>query len=152
MKNRMWFLVGAIVIVLILATLFISWQLPFNVVNTTETNSQTQDTFTMKAKCASYREDIEQRMAATLWTRYAVDEIFYSPIENSCLYAVNAYQERNSYSAYIIWDYLSGEMLFYRDTTLTNGQDIASIYQNAKEYLKGEAELQYSQNEWELSE
>jgi hypothetical protein len=41
-------------------------------------------------------------------------------------------------------------MVFYRDTTLTNGQDLSDIYGNAKAYLKGEAELKYTEKDWNL--
>lgn len=151
MKNKRWILAAIIIIFIIGAAFVISQKLPASFLNTNKTDSKTEDAFNMKAKCASYREDIGKKLGATLWTSYSIDEIFYSPIENSCLYAVSAYQERGSYSAYIIWDQLSGEMLFYRDTSLTNGQDITAIYQNAKQYLKGEMDLEYSRDDWELS-
>jgi len=151
MKNKTWIIAAIIIIFIIGAAYVVSQKSPANIVNTNKIDSQTEDAFNMKAKCASYREDIEKKMEAKLWTSYSIDEIFYSPIENSCLYAVSAYQERGSYSAYIIWDQLSGEMPFYRDTSLTNGQDIVVIYQNARQYLKGEAVLKYSRDDWELS-
>ncbi|MDD2890867.1 MAG: hypothetical protein PHE49_09570 [bacterium] len=109
-------------------------------------DNNTQDIFEMKAKCPTYREEIIKIMEETSWAEYSIDEIFYSPIRNSCLYAVLANQR--SYSAYIIWDYFTGEMLLYRDTTLTYDQDLSDIYRNAKQYLKGEGELKYTKKDW----
>lgn len=122
-----------------------------------EINSETYGEFELKERCASYRGDIEKKMETTLWSSYFIDEIFYSSKENSCLYAVSAYQKESllsgaSFSGYVIWDYLTGEMLFYRDTSLTNGQDIVAMYQNARRYLKGEAGLEYDRGDWDLSD
>lgn len=116
--------------------------------NNGNVNTDTQSVFEMKSKCVGYRNDIEKILEETSWNSYSIDEIFYSPIKNSCLYSVLASQK--TYSAYIIWDYLTGEMIFYRDTTLTNGQDLSDIYRNAKSYLKGEGELKYTEKDWNL--
>lgn len=113
-------------------------------------SSSSQYTFEMKTRCAEYREEIESKMQTTLWSSYNIDDIFYSPAKNSCLYAVTAIQNNRDipYVAYIIWDYLSDKMLFYRDTSLPKGQDIKSIYANAKNYLMGNESSKYSHEDW----
>lgn len=115
-------------------------------------SSQDDDLFKIKAECASHKGDIENKLAATQWSWYLIAEVFYSPIKSSCFYAVNAYQNRGSYSAFIIWDYFTGEMIFYRDTTLTENQNIEDMYRNARKYLKSEENLKYNEADWELSE
>lgn len=112
--------------------------------------SVNQNAFEMKAKCATYKEKIETKMQSTMWSSYNIDDVFYSPIKNSCLYAVTALQSNrdNPYGAYIIWDYLTDNMLFYRDTSLSKGQDIKAIYDNAKGYLMGSESLKYSHDDW----
>ncbi len=110
------------------------------------------DLITMKKSCASYRSDIITKMNTTNWSSYIVDEVFFSPQKQSCLYAVFAMQNKRNvpYSAYIIWDYFTGEMLFYRDTTLTNDQDLSAIYKNARGYLGGIEQLKYDERDWNL--
>lgn len=110
----------------------------------------TQEAFEMKAKCATYREGAEAKMKKTMWSSYNIDDLFYSPVLNSCLYAVTALQNNRPtpYGAYIIWDYLTEDMLFYRDTSLSKGQDIQSIYTNAKGYLMGTESMKFSHDDW----
>ena len=50
----------------------------------------------------------------------------------------------------MIWDYFDDDLIFYRDTTLTNGDDIKSIYLNAVDYLLGKSSLQYDKALWML--
>ncbi len=116
--------------------------------------NRARETFEMKSKCVTYKNNIEKELAKTSWSSYVVDEIFYSPINNSCYYAVIAQQNNrlDPYTAYIIWDYLTTEMPFYRDTSLTNGQNISDIYHNAKNYLKGTGKLNFSNKDWNLSQ
>lgn len=140
-----------IVALLILGYLFFSTG-KSNSLKKTEKALDAQQLFEMKAKCAIYKDEIEKRLQETFWTSYIVEEIFYSPVENSCLYAVFAYQELGSYSAYMIWDYFTDSLVFYRDTTLTKGQDLDVIYKNATKYLMGEQELKYSKEDWNLSD
>jgi len=118
-----------------------------------ETTSDQQSIFEMKAKCATYKAGAEEKMKDTSWSSYHVDEVFYSPVKNSCLYAVSAQQDKGGfYAAFIIWDYFTGQMIMYRDTTVTKEQNISDMYQNARRYLKGEEELKFNEDDWELSD
>ena len=112
-----------------------------------------QDSFNIKLKCAEYGKGIEQDFSTYSWTSYNIEENFYSPIKNSCFTSVFAEQSdrANPYTAFMIWDSLTKEMLFYRDTSLTNNQDISAIHLNAIKYLKGEESLRYSEKDWNLS-
>lgn len=109
----------------------------------------------VKEKCSDHRDEIEEKMSKTFWTSYNIEEIFYSEVRNSCLYSVVAYQESSSLSgtefgAYMIWDLFDDELIFYRDTSLTNGLDIQDMYHNAVDYLQGEGSLKYDEKLWNL--
>jgi hypothetical protein len=54
-----------------------------NAVNSANGNSNTdaQNAFEMKSRCAGYRSDIEKMIDKTSWSSYFVDEIFYSPVK-----------------------------------------------------------------------
>lgn len=126
-----------------------------NIVKTEKSDVKTnaQEIFEMKSKCASFEANIKKRMEETFWMNYVIEEIFYSPIRNSCMYSVYGNQidhSNNLYHGYMIWDYLTTELVFYRDTTLTNNQDISDIYQNAIDYLKGNNPLKYEEKDWML--
>jgi len=105
-------------------------------------------------ECQSIKPDIDKLMAETYWTSYKLDEIFYSPIKKSCLYAVTALQTDRAapYTAFIIWDYYSSEMIFYRDTSLAGTAALSGMYQNARAYLKNEDTLQYPMEKWNLTQ
>lgn len=112
-----------------------------------------QTVFENKQKCATYKEEINKKMGETEWTKYIIEDIFYSEQENSCLFSVIGYQEKSallgeSYVAYMIWDYLSDNLIFYRDSTVTDGLDIADLYKNAVEYLQGKDTLKYKRSQW----
>jgi hypothetical protein len=62
------------------------------------------DLFKKKQECASYREDIEKRLE----TRFRLDQIFYSPSRNSCLYSYQNDQVRFHFIA----DYLTNGNVF----------------------------------------
>ena len=103
--------------------------------------------------CESNRNKMVEKMEATFWSSYFIDEIFHSPKIDACLFGVSAIQNQGEmHKAYIIWDYVTGDMDFYRDTTLTNGQDISDIYHNALRYLQGKEDLRYDpEKDWRLN-
>ena len=111
--------------------------------------------FENKQKCSGYREEIEKKMSKTQWTNYSIEKIFYSPVENSCLFSVIAYQKSSAllkveFGAYMIWDFFDDKLIFYRDTSLTKGSDIEDMYNNAVEYLQGQGSLKYDKSLWNL--
>ena len=115
--------------------------------------SDTQRVFEAKEECSSYESNIRSKMKETSWSSYTLDEIFYSPVKNSCLYSIIAKQEKRQspYTAFIIWDYFTDEMILYRDTTLTNNQNLLDIYENAQLYLKGQAQFKYTEEDWKFN-
>lgn len=125
------------------------------VVSEGSTESDQAILFENKQKCISYKNDIEKKMTETAWDEYVLEEIFYSSNKNSCLFSVIAHKESStylgeSYLAYMIFDHLTDSLVFYRDSTLTNGDDIKNIYKNAVEYLKGNESLKYDKSKWNL--
>lgn len=116
-------------------------------------NSKDNTALEMKVKCATYRPEIVKFMEEKSWSKYYIGDIFYSSVKNSCLFSVIGYTDssaiiKQSFTGYMIWDYLTNNLIFYRDTTLTNGQNITDVYDNAVSYLKGESQLKYSEKDW----
>lgn len=81
----------------------------------------------MKALCASYREAIEYKIMEDIYqysligqTVYCMlDEIFYSPTKDSCLYSriSHLYDKNNkklNFISYDIYDYLQNKNIFNR--------------------------------------
>ena len=121
---------------------------PALISNTTKT-----DEFENKQKCIGYRGEIEEKMSKTEWTNYSIQKIFYSPVTNSCLFSVIAYQKSSAllgteFGAYMIWDFFDDELIFYRDTSLVKDIDIEDMYNNAVEYLQGQTFLKYDKSLW----
>ena len=85
------------------------------------TSLSKDDLFEKKKECASYEQEIKSNLPQ-LWE---IKEIFYSPIENSCLYRRKEIAVLNNWDITVrheIIDFLSKKSLFTRFEREVNGQ------------------------------
>lgn len=83
--------------------------------------------FLKKQECARYRSEVEnneqkqidEQWSTDIWQSFYLEEIFYSPIKNSCVYAVTktlTYQDDNKAwhlnQRYLIKDVLTNELIW----------------------------------------
>lgn len=99
--------------------------------------------FEKKKECNSYRSDIERILEKDILSRNSLDEIFYSPSLNSCLYSYTGYAiDMNGKPMdlkimginYLIVDYFTNE-------TIVNGNSVISpniyrFFEDRKKDLK----------------
>jgi len=102
--------------------------------------------FEMREKCAKYQKNIDNPYDKIY------SEIFYSPVKNTCVVAETGYVQSGKYLIYLIFDYLdyeasSEEYFFYQNTTEKENHAY-DMFNNVKQYLKGEEDLKYNEADW----
>lgn len=113
-----------------------------------EVKISSDDLFQKKQKCASYRADIEKILENQYFknenviSSYHLDEIWFSPSLNTCLYSSNEWnqylKEKTIEPEYSIYDYLQSDMIFHSSPvpeTVTRREALDS-FNKRKEELK----------------
>lgn len=85
--------------------------------------SETSSSFALRESCAAHRAEIESKIAtknaSTGYTFYSItenlDEIFYSPVNESCLYSTITHSGNPVDTVtYSIYDYLKTQPIFWK--------------------------------------
>lgn len=102
------------------------------------------DAFERKQECASYRTDIEARIKEldmenqNVVIYHFLDEIWFSPSENSCLYSMDEIwdykKESKIQKDYSIYDFLGNRLIFHTSDGLV--ADAHSVFEARKAELK----------------
>lgn len=83
--------------------------------------NMSNELFEKKQECANYENEIEQEITIqNKWLQesfYELDQIFYSPTQNSCLYSYKWISRQNNFTEknildYFIADYLTKDIIF----------------------------------------
>lgn len=95
--------------------------------------------FEKKKECAKYKDDIQQTLKendSIDISFHILEEIFYSPALNSCLYTYKRTfidYKNLGYELYII-DYLSNKTVWYRGSTME--PDVDELFRKELEFYK----------------
>lgn len=100
-------------------------------------NTDLDKEFEKKKECAEYREAIQEKLEMdypnTSTMAFRLEEVFYSPRLNTCLYAYQLSYPNHIYSQNII-DYFTNETVWLESND--NNSNIQSLFNKELEYLK----------------